>query len=439
MTSEYLNLNAMKNIIRIYAVLITVQCVAQNFHELSPDLGKRAYEHVVKLSEFGTRSPGSVAEENTIGYLKEQFSEINMNVEIDTFNYTWMNLNNRQIVLNGKNFPVQTFYVINSFQDTINLTAECFVFRSSNISSLEVKNKIVLSNESNHVILLKKYSPKAIIVFTNDVFKELIQFHKSIVDIQIPVKAKSKRMRSFNLIASYNSSESDRKDIIITAHWDSQNGPGADDNASGVSILVELARYFSPYVAFLPYDLKFVATGAEEKGLIGSKSYILKHSDDLEHCLLNINIDGVGNGKKVYIEMKNPIEFKDRDTSSVLELISTDSFEGNLYTSFLEIYRNSSSTHIYPKWLKKNIKSAMKELKYRYSKASCCSGADHRSFAYLNIPVVYLTIISRGKNKLRHTPNDVPKPLFIQNLDKAGDIVSKIVINTCNNRGLKNK
>jgi len=377
-----------------------------------------------------------VAEKNTIDYLNEQFSSLSMNVEIDTFYFSWVRLKDRQILINGKYLPVQTAYINHSFRDTIVLSGEGYVAAARLDSVTDIQDKIVLSVVSNQVILLKGQAPKAVLVFSKAVFPEVMEYHGKLVALQISVGKKGRPRKSYNLVATYSYATGKGGELILTAHWDSQQGPGADDNASGTAVLVELARYFQPLANSLPYDLTFVALGAEEVGLIGSKAYILQHATELKNCLLNINIDGVGRGKKVYIEMKHPLKFTESDTSSSLELISTDSFQTNLLTSFLEVYRNSSSPAIYPKWLQSNIKATMKELHYRYSKASCCSGADHRSFAYLDIPVVYLTIISKGKNKLRHSQEDLPARRFIGNLEKTGNIVRKLILQTASEEGL---
>ena len=95
---------------------------------------------------------------------------------------------------------------------------------------------------------------------------------------------------------------------LITAHYDhlghgwpdvrqSDTGqiyPGADDNASGVAILIELARNFA---AGAPPErnLVFVAFSAEEAGLLGSRYYV-EHPEPapLEGIVGVINLDTVG-------------------------------------------------------------------------------------------------------------------------------------------------
>ncbi|NEP58795.1 MAG: M20/M25/M40 family metallo-hydrolase [Symploca sp. SIO2G7] len=61
--------------------------------------------------------------------------------------------------------------------------------------------------------------------------------------------------------------------IVIGAHYDTVPGcPGADDNATGVAVLLELARQFSQQPPRRPLHL--VAFDLEEYGLVGSRAYV---------------------------------------------------------------------------------------------------------------------------------------------------------------------
>ena len=65
----------------------------------------------------------------------------------------------------------------------------------------------------------------------------------------------------------------DTKEVLLTAHMDSVVGaPGASDNASGTGLMLELARVFKGYNT--DKDLKFIAFGSEERGLLGSRYYV---------------------------------------------------------------------------------------------------------------------------------------------------------------------
>ena len=102
-----------------------------------------------------------------------------------------------------------------------------------------------------------------------------------------------------------------RQPVIIGAHYDhigiDESGvlhPGADDNASGISILIEVAAKLSR--AYTPQrSIIFIAFSGEESGLLGSK-YLIENSLEgflSEDYFAMVNLDSVGrlDGKDLQI------------------------------------------------------------------------------------------------------------------------------------------
>jgi len=79
-----------------------------------------------------------------------------------------------------------------------------------------------------------------------------------------------------------------------------QNGekiifPGADDNASGTAVLIELARYFSANREQLGRSVIFIAFDAEESGLLGAREFINNNDYfDKAKIKLMFSLDMVG-------------------------------------------------------------------------------------------------------------------------------------------------
>ncbi len=69
---------------------------------------------------------------------------------------------------------------------------------------------------------------------------------------------------------------------------------GADDNASGTSALLELARYYSDYKNDLNYSLLFIAFSGEESGTLGSSYYVRNMTVDSSKIRMMINMDMIG-------------------------------------------------------------------------------------------------------------------------------------------------
>jgi len=90
--------------------------------------------------------------------------------------------------------------------------------------------------------------------------------------------------------------------LVFTAHYDHLGMmgdalfPGASDNASGTSMLLDLAHYYSENKP--EFNTWFIAFAAEEAGLTGSKFFVENALFDLEKVKLLINLDLMGSASK---------------------------------------------------------------------------------------------------------------------------------------------
>lgn len=89
--------------------------------------------------------------------------------------------------------------------------------------------------------------------------------------------------------------------MVITAHYDHLGGmgnetffPGANDNASGIALLLNLANHYATNPA--PYSIVFICFAGEEAGLIGSKFFSENPLINLSSIRFLINIDLAGTG-----------------------------------------------------------------------------------------------------------------------------------------------
>ncbi len=91
------------------------------------------------------------------------------------------------------------------------------------------------------------------------------------------------------------------QEIIVGAHYDSTAaGPGADDNASGVAVMLEVAKLVSG--ATTPYTIRFIAFGAEESGLLGSYAYLNGMSQqEFQNVVVMIDLDSLVAGDIAYV------------------------------------------------------------------------------------------------------------------------------------------
>jgi hypothetical protein len=100
-----------------------------------------------------------------------------------------------------------------------------------------------------------------------------------------------------NVIAELPGTTDSTKIYIICGHLDSISGsapsiaPGADDNASGSSAVIEAARILTGYE--FEYTIRFICFGGEEQGLYGSSYYASQASSAGDDILGVINLDMV--------------------------------------------------------------------------------------------------------------------------------------------------
>ncbi|NIV40640.1 MAG: M28 family peptidase [Anaerolineae bacterium] len=95
---------------------------------------------------------------------------------------------------------------------------------------------------------------------------------------------------SGNLVARIPGADSSRA-VILGAHIDSPNSPGAMDDGSGSAVLLEVARVLDAAQVQPAADLYLVWFGSEELGLYGSYHFVSTHQELLDRTLAMLQID----------------------------------------------------------------------------------------------------------------------------------------------------
>ena len=121
----------------------------------------------------------------------------------------------------------------------------------------------------------------------------------------ISIKQTVRSFKSHNVLGKLEGSDPKLKDewVVYTAHWDhlgrhldlpgDQIFNGAIDNASGVASVIQLGAAFVKLNPPPKRSVLFMATTAEEAGLLGAKFYAEHPLYPLEKTLADINIDTV--------------------------------------------------------------------------------------------------------------------------------------------------
>jgi hypothetical protein len=172
---------------------------------------------------------------------------------------------------------------------------ELYKFASQLVSENLFKAKGVIQRAGK-----LKFSAKT---YVNDYTTLVVK--KSVLDTtahQIKVKVKNQFIEEYRTqnLAAYIPGKSDSC-IIFTAHYDhlgmmgSKMYPGANDNASGVAMVLNMAKHYKkkrkPH-----YTLVFLLVSGEEAGFLGSEYYVENPLIPLEKTKMVINFDMVATG-----------------------------------------------------------------------------------------------------------------------------------------------
>ncbi|MBI2967009.1 MAG: M28 family peptidase [Bacteroidetes bacterium] len=227
----------------------------------------------------------------------------------------------------------------------IQITGENFILIDETNKASENKEE---KERIDNMVSILKYSGeipcKGIIILTKDKLTWDNSAFKNcrpviIINRESPEKAKTieivienkfiKNFETQNIIGYIKGNEKPDSFIAITAHYDhlGQMGnevyfPGANDNASGVAMVLNLAGYFSKNPP--RYSMIFIAFGAEESGLLGSKYFTENPLIGLSSIKFLLNFDLAGTGEEG-IRVVNGTVYRDK-----FDLLTKINSENNL-------------------------------------------------------------------------------------------------------------
>lgn len=191
---------------------------------------------------------------------------------------------------------------------------------------------------------------------TNVDADRLLTFRAS---IQSPIYIRE--VTTWNIAAVLKSDNSQEPPLVVTAHYDHIGQQpsgicwGADDNASGVASIIEVAKAYSRIKSKPQRDIVFVAFGAEEVGLVGSEVFM--DSFEREDVYANINIDMIGRRdtltKENYIYImgthKNPELHRLHQDANIQTVNLNLDYAYERQTGFGSMMNRSDHYHFYKK------------------------------------------------------------------------------------------
>ncbi|MBN2431205.1 MAG: M20/M25/M40 family metallo-hydrolase [Acidobacteria bacterium] len=124
----------------------------------------------------------------------------------------------------------------------------------------------------------------------------------------LAVQAERRLGTGYNVVAFLPGSDPERQKeaVVIGAHLDHTGAwpvltPGADDNASGVAVVLAIARAMAQAGVRSPRSIVFVLFGGEEMGLLGSRRFAERPPAPIQKIHFVLNTDMVGAGPDIFV------------------------------------------------------------------------------------------------------------------------------------------
>ncbi|MGI4873621.1 MAG: VanZ family protein [Janthinobacterium lividum] len=168
--------------------------------------------------------------------------------------------------------------------------------------------------------------------------------------------------------------------LVVTAHYDhlgmmgkTTYFPGANDNASGVALLLELAAHYARPENRPACSVVFLLFGAEEAGLVGSSYFVQHPLVPLKNIRFLVNLDLLGTGE---------------EGATVVN--------GKVFpAAFQQLTALNDAHHYLP----------------RLTARGAAANSDHYPFSQLGVPAFFL--YTRGGSLAYHDVNDRPAALSL--------------------------
>ena len=136
------------------------------------------------------------------------------------------------------------------------------------------------------------------------------------------------------MVATLRGTVSPEVVYVVGSHFDSRaEGPGADDDASGTTMLLETARVLARHP--LPATVVFVSYTGEEAGLLGSREFVRRVKDSLKVVgAMNNDMVGFANDQRLdnTIRYSNP-GIRDIQHGAALEFSRLITYDALYYKS----------------------------------------------------------------------------------------------------------
>ncbi|AAU25515.1 M28 family peptidase [Bacillus sp. GM2] len=343
--------------------------IAKDIEKFSKKFNEnRAYQTIYHLSEtIGPRVTGTAEEKKSAAFIASQMKKSNLKVSTQKFSIP--DRLEGTLTVQGNNVPARPaagsaptaaeglaaplydaglglpgdFTEEAKGKIAVILRGELtFYEKAKNAADAGASGVIIYNNVDSLVPLTPNLSGNKVDIPVVGVKKE--DGEKLLSEQEAILKLKAhKNQTSQNVIGVRKAKGVKNPDIVyVTSHYDSvPYAPGANDNASGTSVVLELARILKTVPA--DKEIRFITFGAEEIGLLGSRHYVSTLSNqEVKRSVANFNLDMVAtsweNASQLYINTP------DGSANLVWQLSKAASL--SLGKDVLFLHQGGSSDHV---------------------------------------------------------------------------------------------
>ncbi len=234
-----------------------------------------------------------------------------------------------------------------------------------------------------------------------------------------------------NIWAKRNGNNPDAGSILIAAHYDTVvNSPGADDNGTGLAVVLEIARLLANTPT--PLSLEIAFFDREETGLQGSFAFTAQ-TENTEHLKSVIILDMVGYACHLSGCQTYPSGLA---VQPVLESAGIESPDQGEFLAVVGEAEHLELLKIFQNWNKSTINQTAKMPKivavpvpFKGVLTPDVLRSDHAAFWYQGIPAVLVTDTAELRSPHYHQPSDT-----IDSLDRSFFIGSaQLILNVTQN------
>ncbi|PRD53813.1 M20/M25/M40 family metallo-hydrolase [Sphingobacterium gobiense] len=359
-------------------------------------------------------------------FIAEEFSQAGLQPYAEdnyrqTFEVTKVFTENESIEINGKALKIDEFIILNNTSNlSWNTDSEIEIMEIRAGEDFSTRFRDIVRNNPNHNIIwvdpsfapmlarFKKILSRENIIpkqasVTDSPSKVFAIKKKKIVSFQVEARTVHEDFPLFNVAAVIPGKSKADEFVVFSAHYDhigildplgkDSIANGADDDASGTTAMIALAKHFKKE-DINERTLIFVAFTAEEIGMFGSK-YFSNHID-ADKVMAMINIEMIGKDSKFG---PNTLYVTGYHHSNLAELMQ-ENVKGTTFTF-----------HPDP-----------------YSKQNLFYRSDNAVLAALGVPAHTFSTSQIDKDEYYHTVKDELSTLDIRNIKSSIEAIAKGVI-----------